>query len=209
MERRLLVLGPEEGDDKTGTLPQRLEAYMKLNSEGLCDCLDFHQEIGVYQWHGLNGQPARQQATWRQLIRLLLTYEHPHAAEPSDAEILNYQVTKWGRRSSKTCVIELSGIPAHSYVAGSKIKKTLFDRNQLKIFTEKRIEKLFQRLSNQPPKLFVMYGARDRRHWSKVEELVCCLPQNVQPVTVALPHPVSWGLTNDYWADWGKRLQSA
>lgn len=49
------------------------------------------------------------QATWRQLIRLLLAYK---GVSPDLDDVRAYQRDHWGHETGETCVIELSGIPA-------------------------------------------------------------------------------------------------
>ena len=66
-------IGPEPGMglDEGNDLKLRVEAWVHLGSQELCDCQAFHQLIGQKQWH--RGKP-RLQSTWRPLILLLTAF---------------------------------------------------------------------------------------------------------------------------------------
>lgn len=199
-------IGPEEGDDKRGTLPQRAAAWKKLERDGLCDCLTYHHEIGELRWHGLDGKPPRMQSTWKQLIRLLLAYKNDDLTEST---VRAYQAERWGKAPDETCVIELSGIPANCYAAGAILKQKLFDTDWFEETIELRKKDICKRLDERaiPPELLVMYGDKDQTHWQDLKGLVEALPANKQPQIAVLTHPTAFGVPSQYWIDWGNRLR--
>src|ERR1035438_1506596 len=112
-------IGPEQGMAKSeGQLLKRFEAWQRLGKRDLDDCKTFHREIGEYRWHGRDDQTvvSKLQSTWGRLILAALG----HSGQVSDlarAEIqaLEYQRHLWGALSGRTCVIEMSGLAAHSH----------------------------------------------------------------------------------------------
>ena len=104
-----------------------------------------------------------------------------------------YQRDRWGMLSrGETCVIELSGLPAHNL-------QTPRDRES---FRPERIEIIRQRMHTHRPALVIMYGLREeeKRHWEEIAPL--------ESTTIEFtPHPTSYGLTNAYWVKLGERLR--
>jgi hypothetical protein len=121
---------------------------------------------------------------------------------PTDKKSLQtYQRDQWGRLSSgETCVIELSGLPANSF-------KVPRDRE---LFRRERIEVIRQRLRTYKPALVVMYGLSEKKHWQEIAG-GAFPPDNlrrVQSTSFAFTrHPISFGLKNGYWVEWGEKLR--
>jgi hypothetical protein len=200
-------IGPEQGDEEDSTLAKRVEAWRKLEKYGLCDCHRFHKQIGESRWHGLNGKPPLLQSTWKMLIRLLLSYKT--GEDPDLEQVRDYQANKWGRRGGETCVIELSGIPAHDLAAGATINSKLFSPEQLHDILKQRIDVICRRLKERPPQLLVMYGKGSEEHWRRIEAY---MSRNIRasklPRTAVLNHPTTPGTTNEFWSNQGKELRS-
>ncbi len=136
------VIGPEPGMGKheNDDLGLRVEAWHHLGSPELCDACAFHAYINEPQW---NREKPKLQSTWRPLILLLMTYLEGKTGNESLRE---YQRDRWGRVSGgETCVIELSGLAAHSF-------KVSRDR---KLFRHERINVIRQRMLTYKPALVV------------------------------------------------------
>lgn len=183
--------GPKETADNL----KRLEAWSKLQEEGLCDCAEFHYQIGERSWHG---DKARLQATWRPLILLLKT---AHDEKIGREELLTYQRTLWGSSTGDTCLIELSGLAAKSL-------QIEIDRES---FRQKRIAFLKDRLSKNQPKLIVMYGTSYQKYWEQIagadlirDDLVLC----GSTLVAFTPHPVARKRTNENWIELGKKIRA-
>ena len=193
--------GPKESADNS----LRIEAWHKLQRDGLCDCRLFHCEIGETSWHR---ERPRLQPTWRPLILLLNTFlNEANDNQVMDREVLRiYQREKWGSLGGDTCVIELSGISARNLAEP-------VDRGR---YLQKRIEFILEKLHaappQAPPKFVVMYGMNHLPNWERLAGslLEKDEPVNVGPtVFVAAPHPNTRGRTNEDWIQLGRKLRLA
>jgi hypothetical protein len=189
-------IGPEQGQarDENNDLKPRVDAWRRLGGGELNDCRDFHALIGEKRWH--QGRP-RLQSTWRPLMLLLMSF----LGRPTDNESLRrYQRDEWGTLNGETCVIELSGLAAHSF----KIER---DRE---CFREERIRVIRERIHHYMPALVVMYGVSEKRHWEAItgqafpSESIVRIGRTI--VVFAL-HPTTHGLTNTYWEQLGAILR--
>ena len=114
-----------------------------------------------------------------------------------------YQRDRWGRLSGgETCVIELSGLAANSL-------KAPIDH---KLFRQKRVDLIRQRIRTYKPSLIVMYGVSEQRHWQNiVDDDDTFLPDVIlsRPPTILVfaSHPTKHGATNAYWSELGERLR--
>jgi hypothetical protein len=189
-------IGPEQGmaRDENNDLKRRVEAWRHLGGGELNDCRDLHDLIGENRWH--RDRP-KLQSTWRPLMVLLMAFRE----RPTDNEFLrNYQRVEWGTLRGETCVIELSGLAAHS----------LEIPRERECFREERIKVIRERMVHYKPELVVMYGVSEKPHWEAITEQQF-LTRNILksgPTLIAFtPHPTARGLTNDYWKKLGERLR--
>ena len=192
-------VGPEAGMAKAGdTLELRYQSWKRLKCAPVVDCAAHHRGFGFPKWH--QDRPPTQ-ATWRQLIRLLLAYK----GFPTDTEsIRNYQRDRWGSSYGETCVIELSGLPAPNM-------RTERDRTS---FLAQRIERIREALmaARPSPQFIVMYGQGNRAEWDQIAQQAFdadgfCWTGNT--VAVIATHPVTMGLGNEYWAKLGQKVRQA
>jgi hypothetical protein len=120
---------------------------------------------------------------------------------PFDREILRtYQRDEWGMLRGETCVIELSGLAAHSF----KIER---DRE---CFREERIATIRQKILQHQPELVVMYGKSEKPHWEKITGQPFPSANFLKmgkSTIVFTTHPVTHGLGNSYWVDLGRGLR--
>jgi len=189
-------IGPEQGQspDEHNDLKPRAKAWLCLGGGELNDCRKFHELIGEKRLHRETPQLQR---TWRPLMLLLMAF----LGEPTKNDGLrDYQRDKWGALDGDTCVVELSGMAAHSF----KIDR---DRN---CFLEKRVKIIRERILQHKPKFVVMYGMREKLSWERIADRPFPRENILElgPTILALtPHPTSHGSTNEYWKGLGNRLR--
>jgi hypothetical protein len=152
-------LDPTEKGDRT----KRAGAFRRLNTDGLCDRREFHQEIGIDRWE------TELQPTWGRLIWLLKKYlKDPNG---SHSGLLDYQINSWGNAArGDTCVTELSGLPSDSSREGRRLDHERFKdcRDQLNEIRTRRIEKLSRQIKRYEPKLVIFYGKTRVRYWRQI-----------------------------------------
>ena len=189
-------IGLEPGGTQDGdTLEKRYQSWKKLGLEPVVDCAKHHLGFGFTKWH--QHHPPTE-ATWRQLIRLLLS----HKGEPCDLEAIRaYQRDKWGTSNGETCVIELSGLATSNM-------KTPQDR---KSFVSQRIQRIQVEAVAHSPKFIVMYGVGRRDAWERITGArfdsngLCHVGKTVVALAI---HPTAHGSTNDYWVNLGRLLRN-
>ncbi len=195
-------LGPEAGMSKDGidSLFARYESWKQLGCAPVVDCEKHHRGFGFTKWH--RHHPPTQ-ATWRQLIRLLLAYK----GLPADTEaIREYQRTQWGSETGETCVIELSGLAAPS----------MLEERDRATFLSRRIDQIRQMVREHSPLFVVMYGESHRATWERIADSrfdsngLCWMGTTVVAIAVhpTAPRPAAKGLVNEYWVSLGRLLQS-
>ena len=154
-------IGPEPGmrADEGEKLLERCSAWERLGSLELMGCFEHHDAFDYLKWHNRTTRmkvPVQNrthrppmQATWRQLIRLLLAYKGERA--DNDA-IGDYQCELWGSLNGEVCAPELSALAARSF----SVKR---DRTT---YLDERTEHLRKRLVENVPQFVIMYGGGER-----------------------------------------------
>jgi hypothetical protein len=188
-------IGLEQGGSNN---VKRAKAFNGLQSDGLCDCRDFHFEIGVLDWHGQN---ARIQRTWGRLMRLLASF---HSTDAGELGLLNYQKNHWGSREGDTCVIELSGLSA----AGLNVK---MDRK--KQYLAERTNTIRRKLKENTPQIVVMYGFTGEAHFQALAECDLVrggLVERRNTLFIYVDHPTRQrlGNTDKAWNDLGREMRA-
>jgi hypothetical protein len=198
-------IGPEQGIALSEDIEYRVDAWHALNKSELSDCREFHELIKEQRWHR---QKPQLQKTWKQLILLLMVFKNKSTDNESRRL---YQRDHWGMQNGETCVIELSGLPAHSYTKSKHQRVKLFPQGEFEKILERRINLIRERILENKPCLVVMYGLSEKKHFEKIAGQV--FPSNgvmsLGSSTLALAtHPVSFeGVKNRYWIELGKRLR--
>jgi hypothetical protein len=189
-------IGPEPGGEGNET---RAKAFKKLGEDGLCDCKEFHAEIGETRWHREPAEKTVLQPTWRRLMLLLM----PSLGLGSDQITLRrFQCRLWGvRNAGETCVIELGGLSA----------KSLGTPSDRKSFRERRIESIKERIGkcNSGPKLVVLYGSASKPAWSRITGCDLRRGELVKQggtVFAFMNSPTAVGETDDEWIKLGARI---
>jgi hypothetical protein len=192
---RYWFIGPEQGMKKSEDLQRRVDVWHQLGGQELNDCREFHELLPELRWHGEN---PKLQKTWKQLILLLLAVRD----EPITNDCRrDYQRTRWGMQNGETCVIELSGLPSHCYDASTKQKKKLFEPGEFERIRDKRIGFICDKILQHSPRLVVMYGISEKKHWDKIAEVKRRFTHDTEvPILVQATHPVSFeGVEDEYW----------
>ena len=211
--------------DEGEKLLERCSAWERLGSPELMGCFEHHDAFGYLKWHNrttrmrlaVGGKTHRPptQATWRQLIRLLLAYK----GERTDNDAIgDYQCELWGSLNGEVCAPELSALAARSF----SVKR---DRTT---YLDSRTEHLRKRALENAPKFVLMYGGGERLQpeWNYIaSENRGKSPFEVERIAgwqvgfyidgkttfVRTVHPVSAGSAappDDYWLGIAERLKS-
>jgi hypothetical protein len=202
-------IGPEQGMSKDDTtLLTRFEAWKRMGSQDLLDCRKYHEEIAEHRFHtkGSNGK-VEPQHTWRKLIRTGLAYRGIDADQDA---VLNYQANGWGSAEGNDCVIELSGLPAHSQGVKRAASADVLS---------KRIDEIAMRLASPKYKIVLLYGGGRNNNcavaWQRLTHglekrqfglfTIC---ESANATFVRCPHPTASikGNSNEEWIGLGKRL---
>jgi hypothetical protein len=212
-------IGPEEGGDHPA---ERVEVWRLLGAQKLCDCREFHLCIGekvpeYKKWYRKNPRPAPPlQFTWRKLMLLMKAFR----GEPYDNDSLrDYQYSWWGRKQGKTCVIELSGLPAPDGKKAEQLKLQLFSPKEFEEIRQRRIDFICQEMLKQERELVVIYGKEQWKHWKGKGIVDSSLCQEIIEgfaagflkfgvIKIALAQHPNFARRDAYWTELGKRLRS-
>ena len=122
-------------------------------------------------------------------------------ARCSGARSIEIQRTEWGRTNGETCVIELSGLAAHSQTV----------QRDRELFREERINVIRERKLVNRPNVVVMYGKGEEKSCEKIAG-GSFAPGNIRvsdgTIHACTPHPVSHGMTNAFWEELGQQLRN-
>jgi len=197
-------IGPEPGmpASEKNDLKPRCKAWLRLGGGDLIDCKEHHLAFGCDTWHK---QKPPTQATWRQLIRLLLAYRN---GPPDTEDIRSYQQNSWGMKGGETCVIELCSLAANKL----KVRKGVdFDAN---FFRQGRIQEIRERVRSYKPAFVVMYGKKDKLSWEAIADVTFSACPEIRTVgngptqAVFADHPAGYvGVSSSYWLQLAKSLR--
>ena len=146
-------------NDEGEKLSERCSVRERLGSLELIDCFEHHHTFGYLKWHNRTSRmrlPVKErthrpptQATWRQLIRLLLAYK----GQRFDNDVIgDYQCDSSGALNGEVSAPELSALAARSF----NVER---DRTT---YLEARTEHLRKRALENVPKFVIMYGGGER-----------------------------------------------
>jgi hypothetical protein len=127
----------------------------------LNDCREFHRRIELTKLHFKEPKVALQQ-TWRPLMLLMMTFLGRSADNDS---LRNYQRDRWGaweKDKGETCVIELSGLAAHS----------LKESKETGEFMPQRFATICGKVRAHRPKLVVLYGKSRRTPGMRLQDVL-------------------------------------
>lgn len=155
---KVWFIGIEEaGGQGEEEVQARLDAWIEHQKPEFADAPSFYPASGQRDWHGNNAQP---QATWTQLIRMLLMMAGQDVA---DDAILDYQRTDWGASAGNTCLAELLPLPSPStedwnYGQWSSLPWLESRRAYLARVRAGRENELRRQIRARKPELVVFYG---------------------------------------------------
>jgi hypothetical protein len=157
------------------------------------------------------------QATWKQLIRVLLTAE---GSPPSREDIRDYQVNRLGRAGGADCILELLPLPSPGlnkwlYYPGYPNISYLTDRHAYTSHTAPlRVEHLRLRINGYRPPVVVFYGAGYTHWWrevagdgfqrTKVDTVSTARVGDT--LFVVMQHPAARGLSGAYFEAVGRLI---
>lgn len=204
------LVGMEEACGEND-VPKRISAWQRRGERRLEDAADYHTEIG-HPEHFQNG--AKLQRTWSKLIR---TYLAAYGANTNTGNTRKFQIGSLGRSDqsiNRTCLIELMPLPSPS--TKKWLIKQYTDLTYLQCRQDyfnrvapERVDGLRKLISEFRPKAVVFYGLGYRTQWEEISGRLSKHPQHHRMLHgsvggttfVAMPHPVSHGVTNaDYIA---------
>lgn len=218
-EAAFWFIGKEEHSDGTPKdIQKRIQQWHNRGKHPFEDLRDYHHNIGKFKHFGEN---APLQATWKQLIRIYLTAT---GQEAGLRKILDYQKDCLGDPNGNICLSEL--LPLPNPLAGKWSYSGITDLDYLqKRSTYKKecarwraeqIARMIQR--SHRPKVVVFYSTKEYyQGWWEVisgvgfkrlgrEEIyVAHKPQTLFVIT---KHPVQPGVSNEYFENVGRFIQS-
>lgn len=206
----------EEGGGTTiEEITKRINAWEKLGSNEVNDVFVYHQEIGITKFFK---QDAKLQSTWSKLIRIYLNATNQAC---NSKEVLEFQKIKLGRKDSDTCILELFPLASKSldswiYPQISDLPFLKDKQTYQKYVEGTRITKLKNRIFEHQPKVIVFYGSQYKDYWTKIagikiwnsNEFQVQYGERFGTLYLIVSHPVSFGVTNEYFDNIGKFIRN-
>lgn len=195
-------IGLEEGGGKSiEELRLRLEAWDELGRPQLADLNEFHNRARIATW---TGERPPLQATWKQLIRIVLSAE---GRDGNIEAVRAYQRDLLGRRHSDTAIIELMPLPSKSIVAWpyGAVGDAISDRSTYSVtILPDRISGIRDLIAQYRPQIVVFYGLNARDTWSALAGGVFVksgkdsfgFHSTSSTLYLMTKHPVAHGATN-------------
>ena len=200
-------------------VPKRISTWRRRGEKPLEDAARYHTEIGHPELfeHGANLQ-----RTWSKLIK---TYLAAYEAGTDTGTTRKFQIQSLGRNDrpiNKTCLIELMPLPSpstrkwlikeHTDLTYLQRRKDYFNR-----VSPNRVQGLRRLISEFRPKAVVFYGLGYRAQWEEISGQLSKHPQHHRMLHrsdagttfVAMPHPVSHGVTNADYIEVGQILRDS
>jgi hypothetical protein len=168
---KIWFVGMEEGGKGSSTAPflnRRLEIWKRRGKRELESAPEFYGHLGyATEWFGLHPKP---QATWKELIRVLLILS---GENPTKETILNYQASQWAKDSDAVCIPEMFPLPAQSLAEWNyeRISKLPFLINRT-VYThslyEHRAKFLRSKIESSKPNVVIFYGTSYIHFWEGI-----------------------------------------
>ena len=167
-DAKIWFIGIEEaGGSREQDILARLAAWKQNRKPDLADAPAFYPASGQNDWHGDNAKP---QATWKQLIRILLV---ARGRRDTDDGILEYQRFQFGSVAGRECLAELLPLPspgssAWNYRQWSNVpwlQSRCLYQNHLVL---QRALGLQQKLEAHHPKVVIFYSSTWHRIWATI-----------------------------------------
>ena len=208
------LVGMEEGGgDSANDIQTRLRLWDARGRKELESVDIFHSSPEHAKW--FTPRPPLQ-ATWRGLIRLILSAE----GRPTDTETVRaYQGAELGRVGSNNCILELLPLPSptvghwiyggHSSLPQLRTRQTYTDH-----VTPSRVQHLRGRIIEHKPKAVIFYSRNYRMWWEQIAETGFRptelegleVTKGLQTVFAMTRHPVYRGVTSEYFVRAGAAI---
>jgi hypothetical protein len=154
------------------------------------------------------------QATWKQLIRVLLTVQGKPATRDA---IREYQVNRLGRDGGADCILELLPLPSPGlnrwrFYPDTDIPYLKTRELYTRYVTPHRVKHLRQRIAEHRPPAVIFYG-KSYLHWWREIAGIDLLPSGLDTVSsgrlgdtlfVVMQHPAARGLSGSYFEAVGR-----
>jgi hypothetical protein len=156
------------------------------------------------------------QATWKHLIRVLLSAE---GRPTSNDAIREYQVSRLGREGGQDCILELLPLPSPglnrwAFYPDTEIPylktRELYGRHVAPL----RVTHLRSRIAKHRPRAVVFYGSGYAHWWGEIAEAdfrssgvdTVSIAQNGETLYVIMHHPAARGRTGAYFEAVGRLI---
>jgi len=206
-------VGMEEGGGNTySEVTKRLEVWNGRRRKELEDVAEYHRAMDM---SCLFDDRPKLQSTWKQLIRIALTAK----GQTCNVEtIRDYQMNKLGTKDGENCLLELLPLPSPNIVTWLYGEHSalpyLVDRETYQRYImSSRIAHLQERMRHHQPKAVIFYGLKYLANWEKISGVKfqeksegIAFQSNEQTLFIVVKHPVSRGVTNEYFQQTGKLI---
>jgi len=209
----LWFVGMEEGGGNSfEEINTRLNIWSDRGKKTVEDLVEYHFDIGIGQFFDSNRSPI--QRTWGKLILAKLS----SIDKNTDREkVRNYQINSWARENGDTCLLELLPLPSpnlniwnyNEYSSLPYLKNRELYKQKI---LNSRINRISKLIKEHDPKIVVFYGREYHNYWSNiVDDHSSWTNINFGQIIIkrntkyfSISHPVSRGITNDYFVQLGK-----
>lgn len=217
LESDIWLVGMEEGygESVDETLIKRLKATANGSVFDIVEDMSF--DPAHMKWFKIG---AATQKTYRKFVFFLLYLQLGRA--PRVEEVREYQIKKFGRKSSDHAILELMPLPCKSTKKAVWIYEAfgmqgLSSRKEyLKTYMPGRIEALRELIQQHKPQLVIFYSFSYRKYWDLViqKPLTELIPKNLSVakddsiIYAVVPHPTAWGRSNNDWVKIAEAIRS-
>jgi hypothetical protein len=217
-------IGMEEGGGNSfEEVARRIEAWADLGRNSVEDIYCYHLAIGIQEWFA--GPRPKLQSTWGALARIQLGLQGGNPKEFSQGTlrelVRDYQKNRLGRSDGNERLMELLPLPSPStqhwlYALHSKLY-WLADRNAYVQFqAPQRSRRIQEEIDRYKPKFVIFFGLTFKEHWIRIAR-ASFLATATRDLSIVrrgatlfaiVPHPVSHGLSWDFFLNVGHTLYS-
>ena len=200
-------VGMEEGHNENNEI-----LINRFKATSHAEVFDIYEDMEVDPGHmAWFKDNAPTQATYRRLIYLLLYLQNK--SEPTLEEVRQFQIKRFGRKTSNHAVLELMPLPAKSIqvkdwlysdvdVLGLKTRK-----EYLKTYKPERIKRLRELINEYKPKLVIFYSRIYLPDWKEIipgvlKEVISKklnIAKDHDTLYAVVPHSTAFGTSKNDW----------
>lgn len=209
---RFWFIGMEEGGGNTlAEIARRIRLWDARGRHDLEHLAAYHRELGETEFFD---QPVTSQATWRQLIRVVLTAQKQSATLD---DINHYQRERLGQWGQETALIDLMPLPSpsitHWLYSAWDVPHLHTREAYVQFYAPRRVAHIRQKIAVHRPSAVIFYGLGLRGWWTQIADLDFA-PQSrfftgadAHTRYVMAPHPVTPGIGNRDYQEIGAWLR--